>query len=170
MSGLSSLTEFVAELTAALEQECAALASMLDLATREEVAIVCGDVAALTRLTDEKEHLLELAATLESERMTAITAIAGATGQDPASVTLSSVIAALPAADSLALTSVGVELRHEANALRAANERNAHLLRSSRDIVDRWLQYLRSLMSSVLYDASGRTAEAGRRTRLDRSA
>lgn len=170
MNGIPGLTEVVAELTAALEQECRALSSMLDLAIREELAIVGGDVALLTQLTDEKEHLLELVAALESERMTAITAIAAATGQDPALVTLSSVLASLPAADSLALASAGVELRREANALREANERNARLLRTSRDIVDRWLQYLRSLMSSVLYDASGKTAEAGRRTRLDRSA
>jgi flagellar biosynthesis/type III secretory pathway chaperone len=170
MSGVPGLTEVVADLTAALDQERAALVSMLDLATREELAIVGGDVALLTQLTDEKEHLLELVAALESERMTAITAIAGATGQDPATVTISTVIASLSPADALALTSAGVELRREALALRDANERNAHLLRTSRDIVDRWLQYLRSLMSSVLYDASGRTAEAGRPTRLDRSA
>ena len=170
MTSATILPELVAELTAALEQECAAVTSMLDLATREELAIVGGDVALLTQLTDEKEQLLELVATIESERMTAITAIAGATGQNPADVTLSTVLASLAPADAVALASVGVELRREANALRDANERNAYLLRTSRDIVDRWLQYLRSLVSSVLYDANGRTAEAGRRTRVDRSA
>jgi flagellar biosynthesis/type III secretory pathway chaperone len=170
MNAVTGLTVSVAELTAALEEERAALTSMLDLATREELAMVGGDVALLTEITDQKEHLLELVAALESERMTAITAIAAATGQDPATVTLTSVLASLPAAESLALASAGVELRREANALREANERNAHLLRTSRDIVDRWLTYLRSLVSSVLYDASGRTAEAGRRTRVDRSA
>jgi flagellar biosynthesis/type III secretory pathway chaperone len=69
-----------------------------------------------------------------------------------------------------ALTAIGVELRQRAIAVRDANARNALLLRTSREIVDRWLQYLRSLVSSVLYDAGGRVAEAGRRSQLDRSA
>jgi flagellar biosynthesis/type III secretory pathway chaperone len=170
MSGVAGLNEVVADLASALDQERLALSSMLELAIREQLAIVGGDVALLTQLTNEKEHLLELVAALETERMTAITAIAAATGQDAAQMTLSTVIAALPVEQARALTSAGVELRREANALREANERNAQLLRTSRDIVDRWLHYLRSLVSNVLYDASGRAAETGRRTRVDRSA
>ncbi len=160
----------VAALATALEQQRDALVSMLDLAHREERAIVGGDVAALTQLTDEREQLLELVAVLESERMTALTAIAAATGTDAAALTLTSVAAGVSGELGAALTSIGFDLRARALAVRNANERNALLLRTSRDIVDRWLQYLRSLMSSVLYDAGGRVAEAARRSRLDRSA
>ncbi len=172
---MSALLEGVASLTIALEQQRDAYASMLDLAHREERAIVGGDVEALTRLTEEREHVLELLAALESERMTAITSIAAATGRDPDTLTLTRVaaeVSGLAGAGEAGttLTSVGFELRDRAVAVRNANARNALLLRTSRDIVDRWLQYLRSMMSSVLYDAGGRAAEAGRVTRLDRSA
>lgn len=167
---MSALLEGVASLTAALEQQRDVFATLLDLARREEHAIVGGDVEALTRLTDEREQLLELIAALESERMTAITAIAAATGRDPGVLTLTRVAAEVPGDIGSTLTTVGFELRERALALRDANARNALLLRTSRDIVDRWLQYLRTLVSGVLYDAGGRAAEAGRPTRLDRSA
>lgn len=167
---MTALLEAVAGLSTALEQQRDAFASMLELAHREERAIVGGDVEALTALTEEREHLLELLAALESERMTAIVAIADATGRPVAALTLTSVAAELPAEAGSALTSIGFELRERAVAARSANARNALLLRTSHEIVERWLQYLRTLVSSVLYDAGGRAAEAGRISRLDRSA
>ena len=169
MTAFTGIADIVAELTAVLEQECDVLSALVAVASREELAIAGGDVVLLTQLTDEKERLLEFVATIESDRMTAIAAIAGATGQDPARVTVSSVIAALPGAESLALASAGVAVRLEENSLRFSNERNAHLLRSRHDVVNRWLLHLRSTMSSVL-DVSGRRPEPGSRTRLDRSA
>lgn len=166
---MTPVLDGVAALTATLEQQRDTLASMLELARREERAIVGGDVETLTVLTDEREQLLELMAALESERMTALVAIAAASGGEPASLTLTGVAEIAGAAgDALAL--VGRDLRERAVAVRDANARNALLLRTSRDIVDRWLQYLRSLMTSVLYDADGRASEAGRRSQLDRSA
>ena len=169
VTGLPAMAEIVAELSSALEEERMALTSMLDVATREELAIVGGNVALLTELATEREHLIELVAAMESERSTAITVIASATGHDPATATLSSVVASLSKADALALASAAVQLRREANAVRAANERNAHLLRTSRDIIDRWLQHLRSRMGGVLSDAGGRAVEVSRRARRDGS-
>ena len=164
------LLDGVAALTATLEQQRDAMVSMLDLARREERAIVGGDVEALTRLTDEREGLLELMAALESERMTALVAIGWAVGLPAATLTLTRVAEVAGPQVGESLTSVGMELGQRAAAVRDANARNALLLRTSRDIVDRWLQYLRSMMTSVLYDAGGRTSEAGRRGQLDRSA
>ena len=169
VTGLPALAAIVAELASALEEERLALTSMLDVATREELAIVGGNVALLTELATEKEHLIELLAALESERSTAVSVIASATGHDPTTATLSSVVASLSKADALALASAAVELRRDANALRAANERNAHLLRTSRDIVDRWLQHLRGRMSGALSEASGLAVEVSRRALRDRS-
>ncbi len=166
---MTPVLDGVAALTATLEQQRDTLASMLELARREERAIVGGDVETLTVLTDEREQLLELMAALESERMTALVAIAAASGGEPASLTLTGV-AEIAGAAGDALAFVGRDLRERAVAVRDANARNALLLRTSRDIVDRWLQYLRSLMTSVLYDADGRASEAGRRSQLDRSA
>jgi flagellar biosynthesis/type III secretory pathway chaperone len=169
VTGLPAMAVIVAELTSALEEERVALTSMLDVATREELAIVGGNVALLTELATEKEHLIELVAALESERSTAITVIAIATGHDPTTATLSSVVASLSEADALALASVAVELRREANALRAANERNAQLLQTSRDIVDRWLQHLRARVTGVLSEAGERAVEVSRRARRERA-
>jgi flagellar biosynthesis/type III secretory pathway chaperone len=167
---MTALLAGVVELTAALAEQRDVLVSMLDLARREERAIVGGDVEALTHLTEEREQLLELMAALESERMTALVAIAAAIGVDSGALTLTRVAAEVTGEAGAALTSVGFQLRERAIAVRDANARNALLLRTSREIVDRWLQYLRSLVSSVLYDAGGKAAEAGRRSQLDRSA
>ena len=50
-------------------------------------------------------------------------------------------------------------------------ERNAALLRSSRDIVDRWIQYLRTVLTGALaYNAEGGLTDAVGRRVLDRSA
>jgi flagellar biosynthesis/type III secretory pathway chaperone len=167
---MTLLLDSVADLTSALEQQRDAFVSMLDLTRREERAIVGGDVEALTSLTEEREHILELLAALEAERMTAIVAIASSTGADAHSLTLTSVAAHLAGESGDALTSLGMDLRRRAMAVRDANERNAHLLRASRDIVDRWVHYLRSLMSSALYDAEGRVTEVTRATRVNRTA
>ncbi|MFN8638335.1 MAG: flagellar export chaperone FlgN [Dehalococcoidia bacterium] len=167
---MTPLLEAVAGLSAALEQQRDAFASMLELAHREERAIVGGDVEVLTALTEEREHLLELIAALESERMTAIVAIAAATGRSVAALTLTNVAAHLPAETGQALTAIGFELRERARRRALGQRAQRLLLRTSHDIVERWLQYLRTLVSSVLYDAGGRAAEAGRVSRLDRSA
>src|SRR5207244_8868718 len=103
-----------------------------------------------------KEHLLELLATLETERMTALTAIAAATGRDASALSLSLVVdlAAPAARDALIATSEG--LRTTGLALEQANERNARLLRASADLVDRWVQYLKAVITgSLTYGQDG---------------
>ena len=64
MSGLASTA---AALTGALLEQRGLYQALFDVAGREERAIVDGDVEALTELTEEKEHLLELLATLHVE-------------------------------------------------------------------------------------------------------
>lgn len=168
---MSDLGEFALELTQTLDEERQLYGSLLDLARREEHAIVRGDVELLTRLTEEKEHLLELFATLETERMTAITAIAAAVGCDADSATIGMLAGALPGDAGATLAVAGTELRHQAIELRELNERNAELLRSSRDIVDRWLHYLRTLVGGALnYSEDGEPAVSSEPRRLDRTA
>ena len=168
MSELSTCAE---ALGAALAEEEQLYASLLDIAGREERAIASGDVGELTNLTDEKEQLLELLAALETERMTALTAIAAATGTGVEALTLTGVVAMLEPEQGAALTGAGLELRASAAALKRANDRNAELLRSSGEIVDRWIQYLRTVITSTLsYTAEGSPDEAGSTHVLDRSA
>ena len=158
-------------LAAALTEEQELLGSLLDLAGREERAIVGGDVATLTELTDQKEQLLEMLATLETERMTALTVIAGSSGLDIDALSLSAVAELVEPARGAALTEAGIELRTRALALKEANEQNAALLRSSRDIVDRWIQYLRTIIAeSLTYTAEGSPNESGDNRVIDRSA
>ena len=168
MSELSTRAE---ALGATLAEEEQLYASLLDIAGREERAIVSGDVGELTDLTDEKEQLLELLAALETERMTALTAIAAATGTSVETLTLTAVASMLEPAQDAALTGAGMELRARAVTLKRANDRNAELLRSSREVVDRWILYLRSVISSTLsYTAEGAPDEAAGNRVLDRSA
>lgn len=168
---MNELLQSAAALMQALDDECDLYGTLLELARREEHAIVRGDVEGLTRLTEEKEHLLELFGALETERMTAITAIAAATGHNAELATLSELVAALPGEAGAGLALAGTELRRQAIELREANARNAELLRSSRDIVDRWIHYLRTLVGGTLnYAADGAPEIAREPRRIDRTA
>ncbi len=168
---MSDLITPAQALTEVLAEEQGLYASMLELAGREQSALVGGDVRTLTEITEEKEHLLELLATLEMERTTALTAFAAASGHASSDLTLTEAASALGASEGALLTRAGEQLRAVAIELQGANERNAALLRSSRDIVDRWIQYLRTVLTGALaYNAEGGLADAGGRRVLDRSA
>ena len=143
--------------------------SMLALTTREELAIVGDDVEALTDLVDEKTLLIEHLNALETERMTALVAIGAATGLDPQTVTLSEIAARLPQADGRRLMENGMTLRTQARALEQANLRNERLLHGSRELIERWIQYLNTVIRASTYGADGRVE--GRDVRsLDRTA
>lgn len=139
-------------------------------AQREQEAIVSGDVAALTAVVDEQRQLMDHLDSLETDRMTALMAIATATGTDVTSATLSEIAAMLPADEAAALTRQGQELRAQAVALREAQDVNERLLERSRALVDRWLHYLRSLLSGSLYTASGDSGAMPGGRSLDKSA
>jgi flagellar biosynthesis/type III secretory pathway chaperone len=169
--GRDALMEGARALEHCLEAQQQIYVAMLELSAREEAAIVAGDVGLLTSLVDEKEQLIEHLNALETERMTALLTLAAAVGTPLEALTLTTVAARLPAAPAASLTETGVQLRVRALALKEANERNALLLRSSRNLVDRWIHYLRTLLSGSLYTASGAAAPAGSgRRALDRSA
>ena len=168
---MSGLTTTAAALTDAIREQQGLYGALLDVAGKEERAIVGGDVVALTELTEEKEHLLELLATLETERMTAITAIAAATGIDADTLTVTRIAAILPAEQAAALTAAGEDLREQALDVKQANDSNAVLLRNSSEIVGRWIQYLRTVISgSLTYTAEGSPGESGGNRVIDRSA
>lgn len=144
--------------------------SMLMLTTREEVAIVGDDVEELTEIVDEKQLLIDHLNALETERMTALVAIGLATDVDPQTVTLSQIAARLPIADGRRLLENGVTLRTQAHALEQANLRNERLLQGSRELIDRWVQYLRQVLSSYIYTADGRVDSQNDPRSLDRTA
>lgn len=137
-------------LAAALAEEEGLYSSLLHLTVKEERAIIAGDVEQLTTLVDEKQRLLELIAAQETERMTAITAIAMAVGEDPDTLTLSIIARHAPSSEAGVLMEGGMLLRAQAVALRDANQRNTLLLESSADLVDRWIHYLRTIVGSSL--------------------
>ena len=158
-------------LTAALHEEQRLCASLLALSAREEDAIVNGDVAVLTTLVDEQEHLLELLAALETERMTALTAIANACGIHVDALTLTQVASLTGGAQGAELQATGDALREAATSLQEANTRNAELLRSSRELIDRWIQYLRNVVTGTLTYTPGGEVHANLASRVvDRSA
>ena len=168
MNSLGASTE---ALTAALDEEHRLCSTLLDLSVREEEAILSGDVAVLTALVDEQEQLLELLATLETERMTALTAIAGASGLDADSITLTQVATLAGGRRGEVLQTTGAALREVADSLQQANTRNAELLRSSRELIERWIQYLRNVVSgSLTYNPAGSTQGALSARVLDRTA
>lgn len=158
-------------LSTVLSHQGAAYGSLLELASREEQAITDGDVGTLTAIVDEQRQLLDVLHALETERMTALTAIAAATGTQLDALTLTGISLMLDREAGEALTACGLTLRAQAEALGRANDRNAQLLENSREIVDRWIQYLRTIVSGALtYTAEGEPEEASGHRVLDRSA
>lgn len=156
-------------LAAVLEAQTDITRQLLGVARRQQRAIVDGDVEALTASVEESQIFLEHLAALETERMTALVAIAMATGVDPESATLSDITAALPVEPAEAVRRAGMTLRVEAIALQEMQATNQGLLESSRSLVDRWVNYLRSVLAGGVYTPAGGTAANGGRT-LDRSA
>ena len=144
--------------------------ALLGVAATEQDAIVAGDVERLTALVEQKEELLDHLRALETERMTALVAIQMATGIDADTATLSAIAAHLPSDAADALQRAGRELRAEAVALEEAHTVNAHLLRNSRSLVDRWIHYLRTVLAGSLYTSEGASAPGAGGRALDRSA
>ncbi len=156
-------------LAAVLEAQCDLTRQLLGAARRQQRAIVDGDIEALTATVEESQVFLEHLQALETERMTALVAIAMATSIDPDSATLSEIAAALPSEPAEAVRRTGLALRAEATALREADAVNQQLLEGSRSLVDRWVNYLRSVLAGGVYTPVGGTTANGGRT-LDRSA
>ncbi len=157
-------------LRAVLSSQHDILRAMRTLAVQQQDAIVAGDVQVLTTVVEEQQQLIEHLNALETERMTALVAIAAATGLDAESATLSAIAATLPLEHATQITRLGQDLRAEAIALHDVQDVNEHLLETSRTLVDRWLQYLRSVLSGSLYTASGGTGAMPGARSLDRSA
>ncbi len=156
-------------LAAVLEAQGDITRQLLGVARRQQRAIVEGDVEGLTATVEESQIFLEHLAALETERMTALVAIAMATSIDPERATLSDIAAALPLGPAEAVRRSGQALRVEATALRETQATNERLLESSRAVVDRWVNYLRSVLAGGVYTPAGGAATDGGRT-LDRTA
>ncbi len=151
---VSELREATAALARVLADEGRLYEWLLAIAARERRSITTGDVESLTRLLEEKESVVERHHALETERMTALVAVAAATGGAPQTLSLTEVVAALPADERGAIIEAGVWLHAQAVALREATKRNATLLHHSRELVDCWLQHLRLLVGSRLADTA----------------
>lgn len=169
---MSDLASGAQALAGVMSQQSGLYQALLSLAGREEQAILDGDVGMLTAIVDEQEQTLDILRMLETERMTALAAIAAATGEQIDALTLTRVSAIVGDQEqSDVLTTLAVELRAQALALGRANERNTTLLTSSREIVDRWLQYLRGVVGSALtYTETGEASGSDGSRVVDRSA
>lgn len=158
-------------LAGTLAEEGRLYVSLLDLSVREERAIVSGDVESLTRFVDEKEQLLELLAVLETERMTALTAISEAVGIQPDRINLTMVCEHASPSAGGALRQAGMLLRAQAVALKQANERNVLLLHTSSDLIDRWIQYLKVVIrGNLTYNEDGSADDPSGPYAIDRAA
>ena len=159
-------------LATTLREETEVYGSLLALAVQEERAIIDGDVQLLTELVGDKERMLELLAALETERTTALTAVALGIERDPPNITLSEVARHAEPHAAGVLMEAGMLLRTQAVALREANSRNARLLEGSRALVEQWIQYLKAVVAGALgYTPEGARSEGDDDGRvLDRSA
>lgn len=167
MTGIAA----AADLALVLAEESRLCAQLLAVTDREQDAITASDVERLTALVDEKEQLLELLAALETERMTAITAIALATGRPADALTITEVADLAAPEERASLLVTGEELRRTGVALAEANTRNARLLEASAELVERWTQYLKNVISrSLTYQQDGTVQGTQGQRVLDRTA
>lgn len=157
-------------LVAVMESQGDVYRALLGLAASEQGAILEGDVSRLTEIVRLKEELYDHLRALETERMTALVAIEAATGIAPDEATVSEIASRLPVDHATTLLRTGRELRGQAVALEEAQTANARLLEQSRSLVDRWLQYLRTLLAGSVYTPDGVTPSLPGGRALDRSA
>jgi flagellar biosynthesis/type III secretory pathway chaperone len=165
-----ALVAGAAELDDVLTAQHEVYRALVSLAREEQSAIIDADVERLTALVDRKETLLDQLRAMETERMTALVAIEAATGLPVDTTTLAEIAAQLPSAPASALDRTARGLRAEALELQEVHATNEQLLLGSRSLIDRWVNYLRSVLAGSLYDHTGGSPiTAGGRT-LDRSA
>lgn len=160
-------------LVAVLDEQRDLYGRMAILADSQRDALLEGDVDRLTQLVERQEQLIELLNALETPRMTAISAIAAATGRAvDTEMSLREIAAALPAAEAETLIASGAALRAQAERTAALNAENSRLLHSSRELVDRWIGFLRGLLTrQAAYGADGAVHGTADKARiLDRSA
>jgi len=168
---VSTLRAAADALAETLAEESRLCAMLLAVTHREEKAIIAADIPTLTALVDEKERVLELLATLETERMTAVTAIASATGRPAGSLTLGGVLDLVDGPAQAQLLALSEGLRADGQALEQANQRNARLLQASSELVERWVQYLKNVISGALtYNPDGGAQPGSGSRMLDQSA
>jgi len=167
---LEALAAGAASLTDVLTAQHEAYRSLVSLAREEQAAILVADVERLTLLVEQKETFLDHFRAMETERMTALVAIAMATGLSVETMTLSEIAARLPVAAAESLDRAGRELRAEAVALEEVHAANEQLLMNSRSLIDRWVHYLKSVLAGSIYDSAGNSPEATGARTLDRSA
>src|SRR4051812_48568601 len=104
--------------------------------------------------------------------MTALSAIALAVGQSTDALTLTTIAEIATPYTRAQLLAAGEGLRATGEALASANARNAQLLSASAELVERWVNYLKTVIASTLatYSNDGNTqAPSGNRV-LHRSA
>lgn len=168
---MSNLRMHAVALAAALDEQRALYVQMEEIAQGQQHALLDSDVNGLTQLVERQEQLIEHLSVLETDRMTAVAAIAAATGRDVDAISLSEIADALPRREADVVRAAGAALRVQAQRAAALNAENARLLRTSRALVDRWIGYLRGMLTrQIAYGADGAVRGTADKARvLDRS-
>ncbi len=158
-------------LLAALRAEEKHCAALLDLTRTEHRALLENDVEAVADLLGRKAHLTRQISRAEAERAASAAEIAGRAGLGGSSVSLTELSGAFPEQARGELTSVQRSIRNKAAELAELNGRNAAMLRTSLDLLSRWVGFLiRSAGGATTYDEGGGHIEPGQAGALDRKA
>jgi nucleotide-binding universal stress UspA family protein len=132
-----------------LVREEAAMLALIQLAGREQAALVSSDYAAIELVANEMQTSASVLEVLEREREVLMEAI-GAPGSSLADVAQLAARAGIPG-----VAETRSRLLAGAEALREAQERNARLILSAARLRERWFSLLAGLTSST-YGSEGR--------------
>ncbi len=154
---MASLME---NLISTLEEESGLYEELLVLSQRKTPVIVSGNIAELTKITDEEQVVVDKISALESKRETTTNDIAEVLNRDPESLKLTKLIELLARQpeEQKRLSIVHDRLREAVSNVRRINEHNQDLISHSLEMVEfdlNMIQSMRQAPETANYGRSG---------------
>lgn len=156
-----------ASLAAVLGQYVDLYERLLALAKRKQQLLVDGDTSALGPIIQVEEQLLQKLAVLDSERVSAVAALAGS---EDGSITLGQLLPGLPASDQEVISRRKERLVHLLDELRRVGSENSLLLNQALQVVQFTIRLFEKPPATAVYSASGALVNSRQLSVVDRRA
>ena len=159
-----------AELVSLMDEEINLYDALLALALDEREAVVGNEPGVLDGIVAAKESLVAQVARIEMRRQGWVAEWAAEHGAEPKGLSLSGVIARMPAHEADALAARREQLLARVRELTEINFRNKHLLSSALSVVSRRLEAYERVSTSLGYRQSGQSVKSAGTAVLDMKA
>jgi hypothetical protein len=155
------------QLAASLADEARLYADLLELGPRERDAVVASDPAGLSEIVAEKERLLAAIGRAEVARQEWIAGWGRHAGVEPGSVTLTSLLRALPPVEAAAIAPLRDLLLQRIRDVARMNHENGELAQGALRLVNGRIDAFARVQREVGYQPSGQRSVGGQTAVLD---